>query len=139
MKLNADCIRAVLLKIEEQHQITVDEEGGVSIETLDVEDLYPLLPDFSKEDIFYSLFNLDQAGYVELYSLDAGDEIVMYGIRYMTYAGHEFLDKIRDPERWTKVKSITSAARSFALDAINQAANGVASAAINALIEKYTL
>lgn len=69
--------------------------------------------------------------------MNAGDEIVMFGVRYMTYEGHEFLDKIRDPERWKTVKSITGALRSFALDAINQAANGVASAAISKLVEKY--
>lgn len=137
MKLNPDCIRAVMLKIEELHQISVDDEGGVSIESMDVEDLYNALPDFSKADIFYSLFNLNQGGYVEAFSIDAGDEILVYGVRYMTYAGHEFLDKIRDPERWTKVKAVTSAARSFALDAINQAANGIASAAITTLVEKY--
>ena len=137
MKLNPDCIRAVLIAIEDCHKISIDEDGDVSMESLPVEDIYNALPDFSREDIFYSLFNLDQGGYVETYSTDAGDEIVMYGIRYMTYEGHEFLDKIRDPERWKTVKSIARGVRSFALDAINQAANGVATAAISKMVEKY--
>lgn len=93
MKLNNDCIRAVMLEIEKRHKVTVDEENNASFDTLWIDELYDALPQYTKEDIFYSLYNLDQAGYVSI-STDSGDDaITMCAINYMTYSGHEFLEK----------------------------------------------
>lgn len=137
MKLNPDCIRAVMMEIEKRHIITVNDDNDVTFEILWIEALYEALPEYTKEDIFYSVHNLEQAGYVSTSSHTGDDAIDMCAINFMTYEGHEFLDKIRDPERWKAVKSIMGAVRAFALDAVNQAANGIASAAISKLVEKY--
>lgn len=137
MKLNPDCIRAVLLEIEKSWVLGTDAEENVIMEALCIDDLYTALPKFSREDIFYSLFNLDQAGFVKADILwaDGGVAVDCY-IEYMTYAGHQFLDGIRDPRTWSFIKSGLSAVRNFSLDAINALASGVTSGAVSAYLEK---
>lgn len=137
MKLNPECIRSVLLEIEKQHEIHITDENDVVFEPLWIENLYKTLPKYSKEDIFYTLFNLDQAGYISSNLLDGDDTVQMYAVNYITFEGHEFLEKIRTEDQWKTLKGILGAARNYSLDAINQAANGVASAAISKLVEKY--
>lgn len=64
MKLNTDCVRSVMLKIEESHCFSPTADGLIANNPLQIEDLYDSLPKFTHEDIFYSLFNLEQAGYI---------------------------------------------------------------------------
>ena len=139
MKLNPDCIRSVMLEIEKLHAISVDDENNVSIELLLFDALYEALPKYSKEDVFYALFNLEQAGYIDA-SYQYGDGGITMGVvNYMTYAGHEFLEKIRDSKRWTIVKSCIEAVRDYSLDAIEAVAHGVAGAAIEEFLKKQGL
>ena len=137
MKLNNDCIRAVMLEIEKRHKVTVDEENNASFEILWVDALYEALPQYTKEDIFYSLYNLDQAGYVSISTNSGDNAIYMCAINSMTYAGHEFLEKIRDPKAWRYIKGVGSAIGNFSLALINQTANGVATAFINEYLTKH--
>ena len=140
MKLNSDCIRAVMLKVEEMQTYTCNDEGYIESNYLGIEALYDALPDFTHEDIFYALFNLEQAGYVNLsMQWDAVGTLHICIINYMTYDGHEFLEKISDSMRWKIVKSGLTAIRDYSLDAINAVANGVAGAAISAYIDKLEL
>lgn len=136
MKLNLDCIRAVMLAIESKHRITIDDDNNADIGTIWFDELYSDLKNFSKEDIFYSLYNLDQAGYVNTTLVDGDSHITFCAVNYMTYEGHEFLEKIRDSKRWKFVKAAGGAVRNFSLDAINQIANGATSALIEAFLEQ---
>ena len=136
MKLNHDCIRAVMLKIEELHQITVDDENNASFDLLWSDTLYRELPEHTKENIFYALYNLDQAGYIKLAIQDGDDGICMCAVICMTYAGHEFLDKIRDAKAWKCVKAVGKEIGQFSLALINQAANGIATAWISQCLKE---
>ncbi|MBC3938549.1 hypothetical protein D4A47_06415 [Anaerotruncus massiliensis (ex Liu et al. 2021)] len=53
----------------------------------------------------------------------------------MTLSGHEFLESIRDDDRWKRIKSGLSAIRNFSLSAISSIAEGVTSAAITAYLK----
>ena len=55
MKLNPDCIRDVLLYLEENLKISEREFLPITLYTLEEE-----LTKYSKEDIFYSVYNLRQ-------------------------------------------------------------------------------
>ena len=134
MKLKPDCIRDVLLQVEKLHTITVREDGDVAFGALMIDDLYEALPKYNKEDIFYTVYNLGQAGLLDI-SLSHGDDSVTFcAITCITYDGHQLLEKIRDTKRWTLIRSILSPIRDYSLDAINQAANGAASGAITAAL-----
>ena len=94
------------------------------------------MPTYSKEDVFYAIFNLDQAGYISASINWIGSYVQDCAINYMTYSGHQFLDKIRDDNRWNRVKTGLSVIRDFSLSAINSVAEGMTNAAINAYLQK---
>ena len=136
MKLNADCMRDVMLKIELLQAITVDEENNVSFEPLWIDDLYQTLPKHDKRDIFYALHNLDQAGYVSTNMINGDDSSLGYVVNYITYEGHNFLDRIRDPKAWRYIKTAGSAIGNFSLSVINQIANGATTAFIDSYLKE---
>lgn len=133
MKLNPDCIRDVMLEIEKRHKVTIDEENNASFEMLWIDELYEALPKHSKEDIFYTLYNLDQAGYVSISTDEGDDAVTMCAINYMTYSGHEFLEKIRTPKVWKHIMKAGQAVGSFSLALMNQ----VGSTVLTTLVGEY--
>lgn len=124
-----------MLELEKQLVLSVDEDGDVGFDVLWVENLYEALPQYSNEDIFYALFNLDQAGFIQTATLDGNDTAQLCGVLYMTYDGHTFLDQIRDNTRWRRIlEAAGKALGSYSLGAINQIANGVMTALIDTAI-----
>lgn len=136
MKLNPDCMRAVLLELERQLEVKVNDDGAIEINHVNLGELDGLIVRFTKEDIFYSLSNLEQAGYIEMNTLWSGDCMYLCAINKLTFKGHEFLDKIRDDKAWSQIQTGIEAVRNYSLDAITAIANGVASAAISAYLAK---
>lgn len=140
MKLNPDCIRAVMLEIEKSWELKVESSGSIRKEPLRIAHLYESLPDYDRTDIFYSVFNLQQAGYLDAKIQYAANGSVYYcAINHMTYAGHEFLDRVRDSKNWAKVKAGLDHVRNYSLDAISAVAEGVANAAIAAFLKEQGL
>ena len=139
MKLNPDCIRAVMLQIENDWKIKDDGRGHLAFGSLSLSQLCQSLPEHSQEDIFYTLHNLEQAGYIKAQITWSNGAVYRCVVNYMTYAGHEFLNGIRDPKHWAVIKSGMDAVRNYSLDAINAIAGGVTSAAISAYFEKNGL
>lgn len=135
MKLNPDCIRAVLLEIEKSQTYYVNEEGEVTKTFLTLDSIHGSLPKFGKEDIYYTLFNLEQAGYINLSTKWAGGAVYLCTVNHMTFAGHEFLDKIRDGKRWSVIKTGLSAVANYSLAAMNTIAEGATAGAVSAYLE----
>lgn len=131
MKLKPDCIRAVLLKVEELLLYSVNENGDIVKSDLSLDNLCDALPEYRKEDVYYSLYNLNQAGYVEISTGYGDGNITICFIDNMTFDGHEFLDGIRDSSNWSAIKKCMTSVRNYSLDAISSIAEGVTSAAIN--------
>lgn len=95
MKLNVDCIRDVLLEIEKTPY-------G---ENLGEKALYSALESFSKADIDYSVIKLKEADFINAVICVPDDGIVHKIVIYdITWDGHQFLDKIREPSVWEKIK-----------------------------------
>lgn len=139
MKLNPDCIRAVMLEIEKSHQYYLNEAGDVTTHSLALESISEALPGYSKEEIYYVLFNLEQAGYIDLTTQWAGGAVYICHVNYMTFQGHEFLNSIRDPKHWSVIKSGLSALGNFSLAAISAFAEGLGNAAISKFIGESSL
>lgn len=122
MKLNIDCMRDVLLIIE---------QCGYQ-EMPSFQKIVDLLPDYSSDDISYSCEKLYEAEFI-----DAVHKNYMCGqcpiikIKNITYSGHQFLDDIRNDNNWGKVKEIASSVGSISVNAISQIATSVISAAIH--------
>lgn len=136
MKLNPDCIRDVMLEVEKSWEIYEEDSGALAMGCIEIGEIFQALPDYDKKDIFYSIYNLDQAGYLDVETIFADGGIVYHCvINSMTYQGHEFLDQIRDPKHWNAIKGGLSAVRNYSLDAINAIASGVTAAAISAYLK----
>lgn len=131
MKLNHECIRDVLLYLESASYINIDIDGIINWSEINATQIYEALADYSKEDVYYSLHNLEQAGYITAQSFDADNCVVAYLIKDITFIGHEFLEKIRDDNHWKSIKTCLSAVRNYSLSAISSIAEGVTKAAIS--------
>lgn len=124
MVLNPDCVRDVLLAVE-----SADLGEYISPRTL-----HDSLSQYSESEIEYTCLLLDDGGFmIVITSHLPGQEIPsVKSIVRLTYQGHEFIAKIRDPERWPKLRKAIAAVRDYSLSAINSIAEGATSAAINA-------
>lgn len=136
MKLNPDCIRAVMLEIEDKHLVVQREDGSMVKQNIPIRRLYEALLQYSNEDIFYTVYNLNQAGYISASFHWTNGVAHECAINHMTFAGHEFLAKIRDDNRWSAAKSALSAVSDFSLAALNSIAEGITAGAVSAYLEK---
>lgn len=99
MKLNIDCVRDIMLAIEEN--LGIEEIWYPS-------DLQEALPSYSMDDLQYSCQKLYEGGFINAipHFLDKGHYIFEIGtIHSLTYKGHEFLETIRPESVYTKLKN----------------------------------
>lgn len=136
MKLNPDCMRDVMLQIEKLWEIKINERGYIQNGFLHISALYNALPEYSKEDIYYSLFNLKQAGYIEVNGKLLDPDISQFCVHHMTFTGHEFLNRIRDTQNWGRIKKGMNALRNYSLDAITALSEGITTSAISVLVKE---
>lgn len=62
--------------------------------------------------------------------------VLNVSVKYLTFAGHEFLASVRDDSRWKRLKKALPSIRNYSLDAIKALSEGMTSAAINAYLLK---
>lgn len=114
MKRNMDLLRLILLKLE-----AIDENEKQGIWHLTGNDLP--IEGFSWEQVRYHYDLSVEAGLV-----DQGGRGVMNGImfRRLTWAGHDFVDAVRDDDIWRKTRQGASAAGGFSVDLLKDLAKG---------------
>ena len=118
MKLNYDCVRDVLLAVEKAE--TIDE--NLSLTPLKVVKLFDELPEYKDNEILYTVEKLKEADYINAAISFAAGHYIDGFISSITYSGHEYLDNIRDPKVWRKVKNVLDKAGAITLPLISQAA-----------------
>ena len=124
MKLNPDCIRDILLIVEENSDFlhaTEYKYGSQEFQRLNA---------YSKEEVAYHIMQCEKSELIY--------GVAFYGcgdsadIRDLTPKGHEFLANIRENRIWNGVKSISEKIGSASLDAITQIASNVVTELIKA-------
>ncbi|MGM4967309.1 DUF2513 domain-containing protein [Tardiphaga sp. 1201_B9_N1_1] len=109
MKLDPDIVRRLLLDIEEQQD---SPEWEMSIDNAD----YPT---------FYAASKLFEAGYVVAWTFPGSEPDEEYvAVRELTFAGHEFLDTVRDEKVWAAVKSGSKSVGSASLETLMAVGKG---------------
>jgi len=112
MKRDMDLVRTILLAIEDQPGPAV---AG-----------YLEIPGVELGPLTHHLHLLMDAGYVHAY--EARDASTDYGFLLqeasLTWAGHEFLDSVRDPEIWQKTKVGASKVGSWSVSLLGELAKG---------------
>lgn len=114
MRLNPDCIRDILLAVENRCSIN----QGIRLPDAS----FTELGRYTDEEIKYHIRQCDLSGF--LYQAKS-DLVGKYSIRDLTPAGHEFLANIRKDTVWSGVKSIAGKVGSTSLNAIVQIASNV--------------
>lgn len=90
MKLNHDCIRDILLFVEEN--VNYNQHADFSA----VE-----LKNYSRDEIIYSADKLLEAGFIDGNKISSlGATLPSIRITSITWTGHQFLDNIRDESIW---------------------------------------
>lgn len=118
MRLNYDCARSVLLTVEKSK--TIDEE--LNLNPLTVETIFEQFPKYEDNELIYTIEKLKEAGYINAALQFAAGHFIDGAVSSITYSGHEYLDNIREPEVWRKVKAMLKNAGAITLPFISQAA-----------------
>ena len=101
MKLNPDCVRLVLLDLEER----LKPNDMISVYAY--VNSFDLPADTTCNDIEYTIDKLYEAGFLELTnygSIDNMSSCLSARIVSITYEGHKFLDTIKDDTAWGNIK-----------------------------------
>lgn len=105
MTLNADCIRDLLLYLEENLSYM---EGATDMthKKIAIGTLAKELPDYKKEEVQYTVEKLCEAGYIHLTNVSLSNQkYIMTGyIDDITWDGFEFLNRVREPKIWEATK-----------------------------------
>ena len=122
MKLNHDCIRELMIYLE---------ENLACVDAIDIDEIE--LSNFNKEDITYSILKLNEAEYIsgKICKTMSGD--VSGFVDSITWNGHKFLDTIRDNKVWKETKNILSKVSSASISFTAS----VASQVLTNLISQY--
>lgn len=116
MKLNYDCVRDLLLYLE--NNLTYD--NYVSIGNLK-------LNNYSSDELTYTSEKLTEAGYINSI-IGHSDDYPVIIVKSITYNGHQYLDSIRNNTIWKETKSKLSKIGSFSFPIIQQLAISIAKA-----------
>lgn len=129
MVLNSDCVRDVLLAIE-----SCGFEEYITLETLKNK-----LPNYNEEELLYTCLKLEEGNYLDLmtFSTLGMQRKMIKQINDITFAGHEFLNTIREDETWQKVKSTAKKAGVGSLKTLGDIAQKVSATVITAALQSH--
>lgn len=128
MKLKQECVRYVLLSLEQQG-FEMTQQG------VQLPDIQSALANanFSNDDISYTLIQLLDGKYINAKydKYNVGFSLIVYDI---TWKGHELLDSIRDDKVWENTKKATQQLKSVSIGILSN----VASAVLTSMIKQAT-
>lgn len=124
MKLNHECVRDVLIHIEE------NLEYGYYMDFSAVS-----LKSYSQEDLIYTADKLLEAGLISGERKQfISSSIPSIRIESLTWNGHQFLDNIRDDGVWKDTKKVISKFSSVSLSLIGNIASQVITSLVQSQI-----
>lgn len=95
MKLDADCVRDILITLEQQPKFV----------RMIPRDFASLLPQYSLDQIIYTCWRLHEGGYIHLFTFcpPGSSEPMIRLIGDLTFYGHEFLADIKPKDNWSRL------------------------------------
>lgn len=131
MKLNPDCVRTLVLFIEEHTYVSGVSESGGKFHKLSPQCMIQVEPvcSYDADEVLYTLIQLSESGYIvtdfSLIKNSETDDFLFGHIYYLTPKGHEFASGVRRPERWNKIKAVIKPIGDISLSALTAIAQGV--------------
>lgn len=125
MRLNPDCIRDILLTVEEK----LGYRQFMKFNTKTVSEFERLIK-YDYEEVLYHANQCHLAGLLinATFFMSTSDG---FHVGDLSPIGHEFLANIRADSNWNKTKEIAKKVGSYSLDALAKIAIGVVTASIN--------
>lgn len=102
MKLDYDCLRSLLLKLEDFENLDDD----LHYQYMTLNDMAEALPKFPKNMIAYTTLKAKEGDLINASITNADGCIYACTYSSLTYDGHQFLDNVRSNNIWNKTKSI---------------------------------
>lgn len=102
MKLDYDCLRSLLLKLEDFENLDDD----LHYQYMTLNDMAEALPEFPKNMIAYTTLKAKEGDLINASITNADGCIYACTYSSLTYDGHQFLDNVRSNNIWNKTKSI---------------------------------
>jgi hypothetical protein len=129
MQLNIECVRAVLMYIENNNQCEINRHNQKSLRKIGLKELYGGVcdDDFTEDNVWYTVLKLFEGRLIDGWKIpsDAPSLMTTCEIESLTLNGHELLDNIRDPEVFKKTKSVLQKVASVSLNVFSQVAGSV--------------
>ena len=124
MQRDMELIRKILFTSEEKYVDTWLGGNEINIDGYDT------------KTVAYHCAILHDAGLIYDYNGQYGDgELLFFGVGRLTWAGHEFLDKIKNDTVWNKTKGvIKEKGIPFVLDAVKEIATAITTTMIQSAI-----
>ncbi len=97
MKLNQDCVRNVLLELEEK----LENDGHLFLYQLRE---FETLKKYGEDITVYALLKLIEGGYLDGKPVYGDGKMLDLAVSSITLNGHELLDNIRSNEVWVATK-----------------------------------
>lgn len=126
MKLNKDCVRLVLIYIEEHCVYQEDKFGDRKMHIVNLYEITQSneLSGFHEDDIRYTIVKLLEGNYIKgsFIPKNSGLNFQIVQITQLTLRGHDLLDNIRPEPVWNKTKGILHKVGDFSLGVMSQIA-----------------
>ncbi|EJE24503.1 DUF2513 domain-containing protein [Staphylococcus epidermidis] len=119
MRLNYDCIRDILLTIEDMDYTS----PGMIKENFENQSR---VKKYEPIQILYTLKRLSDVGFINVLFAKGEAFYHFYNVHSMTFSGHQLLDDIRDEKVWQKTKDKASKLSSVSIPVLQQLATSVA-------------
>lgn len=101
MKLNYDCVRDVLIALEDM----TGPKDDFSFESIGLYDLASRLSEYDNKEIYYTIIKLNEAEYITTGWLGDNHNDYMYYMVYdITFKGHEYLNSVKSLKVWNAIK-----------------------------------
>ncbi len=128
MRLNPDCLREVLLTLENELTLN-DNFKPVRYSSKKLLESN-LNQSFDDKEIIYSLIQLSKSGYIEMREVGADQYFAAY-ITDITPLGHNLLNNIRPKSNWDKVLSVVKNTSNYSLSALSTIAINIGESQLN--------
>lgn len=142
MKLNPDCVRDLMLFLEDKTFIMQAGKTGGRFHAIDpslAKDIQPLTQ-YSPEEILYHIIQLSESGYIvtdfKFNPHGEYSDFALSRVFYLTPKGHEFSASMDEQKHWEKAKKILASIGNVSLAVIEAVSSGVAGAAIDHLLNQ---
>lgn len=133
MVLNIDCMRAVLEYLVDNLSLRY-EDLTTEFRVINVNAMYTDIIGYDDEDIFYAVYNLWQAGYIEANVKMSYTIIRDFDVWNVSYEGQQFYQNIHKSSVWERTKQVANKAGSVAISILSSIAQNIIMQEIAGLI-----